>query len=168
MKVVVADTSPLNYLVLVGAVDVLPRLFARVLIPEAVLAELESREAPAPVSQWAASLPAWVDVLPVPEVTDQALEELDTGERAAIVLAQLQPQAVLLLIDDARGREEAERRHIPTTGTLGVLRAAAIRDLVDLPAAFARLRGTNFRSPVALLDELLAEDAERKRTSSAG
>jgi predicted nucleic acid-binding protein len=33
--------------------------------------------------------------------------------------------ADLLLIDEAAGREEARRRNLPVTGTLGVLRAVA-------------------------------------------
>ena len=50
-----------------------------------------------------------------------------------------------------------------TTGTLGVLRAAALRQLVDLPVALTRLAATNFRVSQALIEELLAEDSERKR-----
>ena len=38
--IVVADTSPLNYLVLIGQIDVLKHLYGQVLIPPAVLAEL--------------------------------------------------------------------------------------------------------------------------------
>lgn len=68
---------------------------------------------------------------------------------------------VLLLIDEMAGRLEASRRGIPNTGTLGVLRRAAIEGLVNLPAALDRLRGTNFRVSSTLLAELLAEDAER-------
>ena len=40
--VVVSDATPLNYLVLINAVEVLPRLFSAVLIPPAVAAELSS------------------------------------------------------------------------------------------------------------------------------
>lgn len=72
---------------------------------------------------------------------------------------------MLLLIDDAAGRAEAERRNIPTTGTLGIIQAAAIRGFTDLPAALARLRETNFRCAAVLFDQLLAEDARRKRGS---
>jgi predicted nucleic acid-binding protein len=39
MTVVVADTSPLNYLVLIEAIDLLPTLYGRVVVPEPVLAE---------------------------------------------------------------------------------------------------------------------------------
>jgi predicted nucleic acid-binding protein len=89
------------------------------------------------------------------------LQQIDPGERAAILLAQEEPD-VLLLIDDAVGRAEASRREIPNTGTLGVLRAAALRQLLDLPTALIRLAATNFRVSQSLIQELLDEDSERK------
>ena len=77
-------------------------------------------------------------------------------------LPSLSHPPVLLLIDDADGRAEAERRNIAATGTLGVLRAPGLRDLTNLPAALIRLRATNFRCSGALIDELIAEEAYRK------
>lgn len=59
-----------------------------------------------------------IDVRPVVTPEDDALETLDPGEREAIVLAQ-QTNADFLLIDERRGRLEARRRGILTTGTLG-------------------------------------------------
>jgi predicted nucleic acid-binding protein len=67
------------------------------------------------------------------------------------------------VLDEAAGRLEASRRGIPNTGTVGVLRAASIARLVDLPSALARLVATNFRISGPLLDGLIAEDAARKR-----
>ena len=49
MTVVVADTSPLNYLALIEIVDVLPRLYGTIVVPEEVLAELRASGAPDPV-----------------------------------------------------------------------------------------------------------------------
>lgn len=43
MKLVVADTSPVNYLVLIRNVDVLRALFQQVLIPSRVFDELSTR-----------------------------------------------------------------------------------------------------------------------------
>jgi predicted nucleic acid-binding protein len=40
MQSIVADTTPLNYLVLIQATDILPELYRTVLIPPAVKAEL--------------------------------------------------------------------------------------------------------------------------------
>jgi predicted nucleic acid-binding protein len=37
MTVVIADTSPLNYLVLIGEVAILPRLYTRIVIPSQTL-----------------------------------------------------------------------------------------------------------------------------------
>jgi predicted nucleic acid-binding protein len=40
--VVVADTSPINYLVLIGQIDLLIRLYTRILIPPGVLGRAEA------------------------------------------------------------------------------------------------------------------------------
>jgi len=34
--IAVADTSPICYLILIGEIDLLPKLFSQVLVPEAV------------------------------------------------------------------------------------------------------------------------------------
>jgi predicted nucleic acid-binding protein len=113
--------------------------------------------------KWAPSHPAWLQVRQVQTAhEDAALWQLDPGERAAIILAQQEADA-LLLIDDAAGRTEAARRGIPSTGTLGILRAAAVRQLLDLPIALRSLAATNFRVSESLIAELFAEDCERKR-----
>jgi predicted nucleic acid-binding protein len=123
MTVVVADTSPLNYLVLIGQIEILQVLYGTVLLPSEVLAELADSGAPSEVSAWIRTQPEWIRVRTAQaDQNDPALQQIDPGERAAILLAQEEPD-VLLLIDDAAGRAEADRRHIPNTGTLGVLRA---------------------------------------------
>jgi predicted nucleic acid-binding protein len=49
--IVIADTSPINYLICIGEIDVLPRLYGVVIIPRAVRDELSrdraSRGSPA-------------------------------------------------------------------------------------------------------------------------
>jgi pimeloyl-ACP methyl ester carboxylesterase len=47
MTVVVSDTSPLNYLVQIGAVEIIPRLFSSILVPPSVVFELGQPGAPA-------------------------------------------------------------------------------------------------------------------------
>lgn len=165
MKVVIADTSPLNYLILIEQVELLRALYSEVWIPDVVAAELRDPDAPLKVAQWASRLPSWIQVQPTPASPKQ-FERLDDGERAAIVLAQAQSVPVLLLLDDADARQEAERLRIPCVGTLGVLRAAAIRELLSLPEVLARLSATNFRAPVALVEQLLVEDARRRATKT--
>ena len=60
--VIVSDTSPINYLLLCGTLEVLPRLYGKIIIPRAVHAELANRDAPVMVREWAQSLPSWVAV----------------------------------------------------------------------------------------------------------
>ena len=156
MRLVIADTGPLNYLILIGHIDLLPALFERVLLPMAVQFELASSKAPPSVREWIATLPSWVEVresaLHQPE--DALLSGLDAGEREAIQLA-VSLHADLLLMDDRKGVNAAHSKGLRVTGTLGILDLAAQRGLVGFAAAIERLRQTNFRISQALLDALL-------------
>lgn len=162
--VVISDTSPINYLVLIGETSLLSALYHKVLIPDAVLAELLDQGSPAAVAGWASRLPDWVEVVPTSVKTSDASFDagLDAGELAAIVLAESLEGNVLLIMDDADGRAEAARRGLRITGTLGVLRAAAQLGLVDMVAAVDNLSRTNFYLPPKLVAFLLTEDRARK------
>jgi predicted nucleic acid-binding protein len=140
--IVVADTSPLNYLILIAEVDVLAPLYTSVVVPHSVAAELSEFRTPALVRTWIAQPPAWLAIAPDPP-PDETLTALDPGERAAIALA-VSLHASRLLIDDADGRAEAERRSLQVTGTLGVLAAAHQRGMLDFDKAVERLSSTSF------------------------
>jgi predicted nucleic acid-binding protein len=158
--IVVADTSPINYLVLTGCIDVLPALFGEVIVPQSVADELQHARTPPEVHSWAAQPPPWFVVRPALQVDDQI--RLGRGETEAICLA-LEMHASLLLIDDRRGRREAIARGVPVAGTLNVLVAAAARGLLELPAAIQKLRATNFHLSNEVVAAALNEDAERRR-----
>ena len=166
MRVVVADATPLHYLILIESVHVLPDLFEKIHVPGEVRSELIHEATPAVVRAWMQKPPAWLDVLTVPTTPaeDSALQTLDSGERAAIVLAE-SIRADLLLIDDRAGAILAQRRGLTTTGTLGVLYLASQSGIVQLQDVFVRLQKTNFRYPPSLLETLLEEEkSRRKRT----
>ena len=142
--IVIADTSPLNYLILINRVDLLATLFNGVLVPQTVFEELGRVGAPAAVRQWIATPPPWLQVRPVPKSADASLNALDPGERDAIILA-LELRADLILMDDAEGREEAERHHVHIMGTLNVIEQAAKKGLVNFQEELVKLEKTNFR-----------------------
>jgi len=160
--IVIADTSPLNYLVLIGEAEVLRRLYGRVVIPEAVLRELQNPKAPVKVAEWIAQPPIWLEIDRTAGPADPGLRLLGEGERESITLAMQNRQEALLLMDEGSGRREASRRNLRITGTLGVLNDAASRGWVDLPSAFQRLRQTTFRASPSLLQSFLDRDAEIK------
>ena len=161
---IIADTTPLRYLVVLGQVDLLPALFGQVMIPPAVIGELQHPKAPAAVRAWIASPPPWLDVRPCSLLPDAILLRLDPGEREAILLAQ-ELQADLVLVDDQDARAEATRRALTAMGTLRVFELAAERGLVDLPTVLTQLRAARFYMTSEMMQELLARDAARKRPS---
>src|SRR5208282_5935208 len=88
MPLVVADTGPLQYLVLAGDIELLPKLFERVLVPQVVRDELANAEAPQAVRDWIARALGRLGVRPShPGADDVAVAKLDEGEHAAIALA---------------------------------------------------------------------------------
>ena len=114
--IVVADTSPLNYLVLIGEADLLYQLYGRVLIPQAVLSELQHPGAPSAVVGWVMRCPVWLEVRQVVVRSEASSEELDVGESEALALAEEYTPDVLLLIDEETGRLEAQRRKFSPQG----------------------------------------------------
>lgn len=161
--VVIADTSPINYLILIGADHVLHDLYGQIVVPSAVIRELKHSDTPDRILQWIATPPTWLKIEQAPAVMDPILDQLGAGERDAIILAETKSEEVLLLIDEARGRNEASRRNLTVTGTLGVLDAAAEARLLDLPTVVSRLRETSFHVTPALLKRLLDRDVARQQ-----
>jgi predicted nucleic acid-binding protein len=149
--VVVPDTSPINYLVLIAQIDLLAGLYNRILIPPAVLAELKHPLAPKPVRDWANNAPQWLEVHS--PKSSLILPKLDLGETEAIALAT-EVHADLVLIDEQEGRQEAVLRGLKVAGTLSVLDEADQAGLVIFDDAVAELRKTSFRVSQAVLSEI--------------
>jgi predicted nucleic acid-binding protein len=158
--IVVADSSPMIALIEIGHIEVLPRLFHEIIIPPQVLAEMLHPRRPQSVRDFFTVRHAWLI-----ERTPTKLEitpALHAGELAAISLAQ-ELKAELLLIDEIDGRKAAASRHIPVTGTIGVLELAADRGLLDLREAFEKIKQTGFWISHRLLDERLELYAGRRK-----
>lgn len=156
--IVVADTSPINYLVWIREIEVLPKLFGAVIIPASVREELSQAQTPEAVREWIAAPPEWLSVRSPNLEPDPALVAagLDRGEFDAILLAE-ELGATDLIVDDWQGRQEAARRNIPYIGTVGVLQLAARNGLLNLRDAIERLRATNFRIAQTIVDRILTD-----------
>ena len=150
----VFDTSTLCYLVLIQHIDILPDLFGEILIPEAVADELKHPGAATEITAWARAMPDWIECRAVDLSRVGHLEPLHLGERQAIALAQ-QVAADVVIFDEKAGREKASQLGLPVMGLLGTLDLAALRGLIDLPTAVARLQGTSFYVSSSLLKRLL-------------
>jgi predicted nucleic acid-binding protein len=156
VPIVIADTGPINYLILIGHVGVLPVLFKTIIIPTVVRDELRRPKTPQLVREWIADPPSWLDVRQATDASDPSLADLDDGERAAITLA-MEAHADLLLIDERRGARTARSKGFRVAGTLAILGMAARRDLLNLADAFDRLKRTSFHYSQEIMDQFLAE-----------
>lgn len=144
---VVSDTTPLIALAGVGLLDLLPRLYGAVSIPEAVMTEYQNGVGPGdPILTEL----AWINVVPVtpsPGLPDPE----SNGEAAAITLA-FTSNARLILLDDKAARRIADKLGLHTAGTLGLLLTAkragliaAVAPIVDEMIAQGRHIGDRLR-----------------------
>lgn len=162
--IVVSDTSPLNYLVLVDAVDVLPELYGQVIVPPAVRDELHHPRTPHAVRKWAKDPPNWVQVQKPTHIDDTL--RLDPGETEAISLAR-ELRADHLLIDERDGTKVAKAEGLRPVSTLAVLAQAAEIGLINLREKLHHLQTeTTFRVTQELIEHLLVNEEERRRKRS--
>ena len=125
MHEAICDTSPIQYLHQTGFLHLLAEFYTRIIIPPAVVDELERGRS------IGVDLP---DVRALPWLTIQAPEELDkvlaaadlgAGEKEVLALGAQLPGAVLIL-DERLGRLHAEALKLTFTGTIGILLRAKV------------------------------------------
>ena len=105
-----------------------------------MVSELSTTATPSLVRTFLRNPPPWLRVRdPGSGALAAITVDLDPGERAALALAR-ELNADLVLVDDAAGRREALALRMRITGTVGVLRLAAERGLIDVPGVVAQLR----------------------------
>lgn len=160
--IVISDTSPINYLLLIGKIELLPLLLGQVIIPTAVYAELQAEKTPQIVRDFFENAPEWIEIRQPQVLIDEDLDELDIGEREAIVLAE-ELKADVLVMDEKKGREAALKRNLPIVGTLSILERAAEKDLLDFTETLQKLKSTGFFVAPALEKDFLERDAKRKK-----
>jgi predicted nucleic acid-binding protein len=155
--IVVSDTTPLNYLILIEATEVLSALFGRVYAPPAVMQELSHPRGPESLRAWASSPPEWLAVQEPTQMDETLPKMLHKGEVEAISLAR-ELGADWVLIDERKASREAESRGLRVAGTLGILEEAGARNLLDYEKGRERLvNETSFY----VTDDVLRESERR-------
>ncbi|EDX73413.1 hypothetical protein MC7420_1209 [Coleofasciculus chthonoplastes PCC 7420] len=155
--IVVSDTSPICYLLLINQIEILPVLYNVVTIPQTVADELSASESPPVVKRWITHPPNWLQIQLLKTSQGIELEKLDPGEREAILLAE-ELKANLVILDDKAARRIALKRGLRIIGLLGILKDAARSGLLNLEITFEQLREVGFWVAPSLLERLLTDD----------
>jgi len=147
---VIADTSCLIALSKLEAIELLKELYEEVYITKEIALEFGE------------SLPEWVRIENVKNKKYQQLLDLylDLGEASAIALA-LEKVNVLLILDDLKGRKEAEKLGFRITGTLGVLfKAKKLGLITELKSYIEKLKVVGFRLSPKIEEDILRKSNE--------
>ena len=135
MRKVVVNTTPLIALADIGQLDLLHQLYGEIMIPNAVIDEIESEPAKTLVAN-----AHWIKKKHIlhPERKSMFKSRLHSGEVEVIILAE-EEEANLIIIDDNSAKKTAKFLGYNVTGTLGVLLKAkqeceieSVKTLLDM------------------------------------
>lgn len=155
MADIIVNTSPLQYLHQTGQLDLLQKLFGRIIVPGAVAAELAAGR------RLGVSLPepetlAWIDLRnPTSPVGGLLSWDLGAGEAAVLSLA-LEQSGSWVVLDDKLARQAAVHLNLPLLGTAGILlRAKKAGHLRLIQPVLNRLSDLGFRLTPATARNIL-------------
>lgn len=154
MHEVFANTTPLQYLHRLGRLEWLRDFHGRVVVPEAVAAELDAGR------QLGANVPdvraiAWFEVRAAPQPGGAFPNFIHRGEAAVMTLARSSGDA-LILMDDGLARTHARGLGLRLTGTLGVILRAKREGLIPaVEPTLRQLQSEGFRMAPATFAEVL-------------
>lgn len=143
-KNIVCDSSCLILLHKINRLDILKRVFGRIIITPEVLLEFNR------------PIPTWIDIQSPKSNLHKALENiLDIGETSVISLAAELDDA-LLIIDESKGRKVATQMDLVITGTLGILVIAKRKGVIsEVNPVLIEIQKTDFRISKELVDSVL-------------
>jgi predicted nucleic acid-binding protein len=145
--IIIADASCLIALTNINALWILESVYKNVFITQIILDEYEL------------PIPEFIKIKEVKDLNIQRVLSgyLDPGEASAIALGIENPDSILIL-DDLKGRKEAQKLKIRFTGTLGVIiKAKKENHLTDASSYFNALREKGFRISDKIIELAIKE-----------
>jgi predicted nucleic acid-binding protein len=129
MSSVVCNASPLIVMAKTNLLDLMPRLFEEIFVPQAVVNEIRAGPPDDPANRALGNCPWLKTVLLDPRLSPLAVWQLGRGESEVIEYARLHP-GVEALLDDRAARRAAARLGLIVRGTLSVAALGANRGYV--------------------------------------
>ena len=126
----ICDTSPLIFLVKIGRINVLQKLYTSISIPPAVQSELYTNLSSDEILIRELIKQGSITVVTAsPQSLEMVPEELGSGEEEALALMHDMHRAILIT-DDSQARTYCRAHSFQVTGTIGVLVEAYYRKII--------------------------------------
>ena len=130
MPRVIVNSTPLIILSNIGKLELLKKLYAEICIPKAVFDEVCAKEDSA--CQRILDYPDWIHICKIKDESQKRMYQakLHAGEVEVMILAQENPVADLVILDDNAAKKTAKFLGLKVTGSLGVLLKAKKENLI--------------------------------------
>lgn len=130
MRKVIVNSTPLIALAKANHLELLRKMYGKIMIPDAVYREVTEKHDIA--AQRIEAAKEWIEIRKVDSNLDRRMyrAKLHDGEVEVMLLAQ-EIGADAVIIDDSAARKTAEYLNLPLTGTLGVMIKAKQRGLLE-------------------------------------
>ena len=162
MKKVISNSSPLIALSKISQLELLKKLFGKIIIPKAVYEEVVVKgENKAGVNEIKRAVDDWIQIKEIKDRKEANVLQavLDYGE--AEVLAQ-EINADLLILDNKEPRMFAKHLGFKIVGTIGIILLANKKRIIDKPLEIIlELREKGFYISDSLLNEIIKETKNR-------
>ena len=149
-EIIISDTSCLILLSKIDELNLLNKISDKIYITSTIQKE------------YGKDLPSWIKVKePHDNHYQKILEmDLDKGEASAIALS-LEMDNSIVIIDDLKGRNVAERLNLRYSGTFGlILKAKQLGIIQSVKPILAKIKETNFRFSEKLFELILEQAGE--------
>lgn len=161
-EVTISNTTPIFYLHRVGQLDLLRKLYNEIIVPKAVIEELDEGK------KQGEDIPEikshqWIKVreIQVPSHI-KLIPDLGKGESEVLSLG-LDEKQLLLIIDDKLARQIAKLQNLKFTGTAGVLLKSKAKGYINkIKPIMDHLKESGFFLRQELFDDVLEQAGELK------
>lgn len=142
---VIVNSTPLIALCNAGLLNVLKAVYGQITIPQAVFDEVTAK--PDSACLQIKDNRDWIHVEKIMDVADRKMykAKLHAGEVDVMILAQNDPKADLVIIDDNAAKKTAKYLGLKVTGTIGVLlKAKRMGVIISVKDAVDQIRNNGF------------------------
>ena len=131
MHRVIVNSTPIIVLSNLGLLELLHKLYKDIYVPQAVFKEvtLKNDSASCDIKKYS----DWIHICKIDDESDKKMYQakLHAGEVEVMILAQKEPHADLVIIDDNSAKKTAKFLGLKVTGTLGVILKAKKLKYID-------------------------------------